>query len=271
MKALAFLICLFVVTLAADEETSKTLYFNEIESESDASKINFPNLKELSMIKCKINNLTMAMLYQLTNADKFTFIWGFVKVASMTPQFKYFAINQASIIARIRFFSIRTTLRHCQHISTFLKNLAYFRIEHNQIESVNAEDFNGLNKLKHMSLAYNRIARLSSSPAHPTVLPELYHFFLNENLLRNVSFADWSAPKLKQLHLNSNQLAIAQSVLEPFPKLQLLSVVKNPLNCGWLNFLKNEARAKNVYLEEYARCKETGESMEELIERIKRE
>lgn len=124
-----------------------------------------------------------------------------------------------------------------------LKKLNKLELSNNLIESVQMDQFDGLNHLKTIDLSSNNIKHIYS---HGSVsLPLLTGLNLNFNHVQRFDVCSWNMPSLSFLELDHNNLI--HFPVQHFRKLQFLYIDENPLNCAWKDsLLKSNTMISNL-------------------------
>nr|XP_029734958.1 SLIT and NTRK-like protein 4 [Aedes albopictus] len=133
------------------------------------------------------------------------------------------------------FRCVKTKLTHIPENINRLRLLKSLYLDENLIETVQMDQLNGLDKLEELKLSSNKIKHIYSDG--PVSLPLLNYMYLDNNRLQHFDVCNWDMPSLSHLNLQSNSLI--HFAYHQFPALEVLIIYENPLNCAWMDSLKN--------------------------------
>ncbi|XP_053687803.1 uncharacterized protein LOC128737230 [Sabethes cyaneus] len=118
-----------------------------------------------------------------------------------------------------------------------LKNfssLVDLRLDGNQLEFVEMEIFSNMKKLKKLSLARNRMSKVSAGEL--IELPTLGWLSFAHNNLTSMGVKNWAMTHLTELYLSHNQLvSLDVENFDQFLSLEKLALAGNSWSCYWLS------------------------------------
>lgn len=221
----------------------------EIETDDDSYKLAYPTHRIVYMMDVRIHNLTAAMISQLKSVEILRVIGDELKILHIIPQFEAVDISscrtEAVVIDPSGDFKLKNMTISQGELETLPKNLCaltqleLLRLPYNSITHVNTDEFSGLVHLRKIDLSRNRIVQISST-GNGVHLPRLQSFLLSFNELTDLNFEQWNASSLHEVDFSHNRLTIARSLVSSFPKLKMVRLDNNPLNCLWRDYIEKE-------------------------------
>lgn len=243
--------------------------------------LNYTKYEEIMLLHPKINVLTAETQSQISNMKKFHAKNGRINTVYLMAPFSYFNIYNCSTNA---VFIKPTWTYQTEHLAivhsnliklpkhlNVLKNLEILYLHHNQIEFIDMAEINGLDKIKRISLHFNKIIEIRATLHNPVYLPKLEELYASKNRLVDINFKRWNASSLRTIDLNENQLRIALSITNTFPALGFVDFHSNPLNCEWLTATLKELKARKnlrIAYESETKCNNNGPALDELTRQV---
>lgn len=243
--------------------------------------LNYTKYEEIGLLRPKIDVLTAKIQSRISNIKKFHAENGRIKTVDLMAHFIYFRISNCSTSAVLikpswtyqteNLSIVRSNLVKLPKHLNVLKNLQILYLHHNQIEFIDMAELDGLNKIKRISLHFNKIIEIRATLHNPVYLPKLEELYASKNRLVDINFKRWNASSLRTIDLNENQLQIALSITNTFPSLVYVDFHSNPLNCEWLTTTLEKLKArKNVIIahESETKCNNNGPALDELTSQV---
>ncbi|XP_055538821.1 leucine-rich repeat protein SHOC-2-like [Wyeomyia smithii] len=123
-------------------------------------------------------------------------------------------------------------LRNIRELKSF-SSLVELCLDGNQLEFIEMEIFSSMKKLKKLSLARNRISKISASEL--IELPSLGWLSLAHNNLTTMGVKNFRMTHLAELYLSHNDLVNLDSEnFDQFVSLEKLAIASNSWSCYWL-------------------------------------
>ncbi|XP_052564539.1 internalin I-like [Culex pipiens pallens] len=265
--------------------TNSKMLVVSIEHESDPvfpNSLNYTGFEEIFVQHPKINELTTEMQSSILNMKELTLWQGQISSVHLIAQLRSVYIENCSTTEVVinpnwnyqtdYLVIIFGKLEKLPAHLNVLKNLEKLYLHDNQIEFLDMADFNGLNKLKLISIYGNKLSEIRATLQNPVILPNLEEFYAYNNRLSDISFEHWNTKLLNRIWLRENKLQIALFFPSVFPVLREVTLNNNSFNCEWLTSTFKALKALSnvtIYSESETKCDKNGPSLEELVRRVK--
>ncbi|XP_055611037.1 uncharacterized protein LOC129757765 [Uranotaenia lowii] len=153
-------------------------------------------------------------------------------------------------VYEIQYLSLKDNqLRSIREVSAFRK-LKELLLDRNQIDYLEMDTFRGMNLLKRLSLAENKLTHIVTSGG--IVLPTMEFLSLRSNQLPYLSVKNWTMLQLTDLELSHNQLVTLDvENFDQFVSLENLAMASNRWYCFWLNKALNKLALKYITLSDH--------------------
>ncbi|KXJ84086.1 hypothetical protein RP20_CCG020014 [Aedes albopictus] len=202
-----------------------------------------PDKESFIFMSAEVDVLQYNFTDQLKKCIRIEFRFGSVKSVYINPKLNEITLFRSStenvIIKRNKHYQLEVfwcneaKLTQIPENIDQLEKLKVLYLDGNLIETVQLDQFNGLNNLDSLSLSSNNIKHIYSD--HPVSVPSLTNLYLTKNRLQHFNVCSWNMTSLSGLYLSSNNLR--HFAVNRFRGLKELIISGNPLNCVWKNRL----------------------------------
>ncbi|XP_062703050.1 leucine-rich repeat neuronal protein 1-like [Aedes albopictus] len=204
---------------------------------------NIPDKERLDFKNIEADILPQNFTNQFRKCSTTIFYYGNIKTIHINPKLMHIRLYSTStenvIIESGNYYQLKefvckdAKLTHIPENVSQLKKLRYMSFENNLIQTVQLDQFNGLDYLHNLDLSSNKINHIYN---HGSVsLPSLENLHLGGNQLKHFDVCSWNMPNLYDLNLFSNELT--HFSINHFRSLEIVNLAENPLNCVWKNSL----------------------------------
>nr|XP_029711662.1 uncharacterized protein LOC115256823 [Aedes albopictus] len=229
-----------------------------------------PDTQKFIFHRAYVGNLPHYFTDEFKKCSQIEFHYGSVHSIQMNPKLYLFGlyktITDNVTIERGKdyqlkiFRCIEINLKQIPKNINQLKKLEVLDFSNNLLETVQLEQFIGLDNLETLSLSSNNLKHIYSNG--PLSLPSLINLYLDKNQLQYVDVCEWVMPYLTNIDLRANNLTFF--TVNHFRELKVLEISGNPLSCGWKDrLLRKNPSQHNPYFANLF-CEERSVGMFEL-------